>query len=205
MRKLPADSWIGVFAHPDDEWLAGWPIFQHTDVRLGVVFFVGDNGPTPSLGSSHWEPNLRSILSDFNIELLGCLKCLPKFYQSPRQLRTLWRDKLEKILSSALSGEYAGSGVITHNPLGEYGHPDHIEVHRAVVDICDTTPLVITDLVYGQVFPRRINSLYYQGKSHGPYHLDKGCWDAARRAYQNSLHWTVWDVPQKSTARLYEL
>jgi len=102
MTNLPTDKWVGVFAHPDDEWLAGWPIFQRMDLRLGVIFFVGDNRLDGQTDHRSWRPRLTEVLNSLGIELLGCLECPPDFYRLPRSERSIWRDRLAAILERTL-------------------------------------------------------------------------------------------------------
>lgn len=205
MSSLPTDAWIGVFAHPDDEWLAGWPVFQRMDVRLGVIFFVGDNRPATSSSNKSWKSLLRDVLNGLNIQLLGCLGCAPDFFRSPRSERRVWRDSIQSLLANARTRDFTNAGLITHNPVGEYGHPDHIEVHRAVLDVCSHLPLLISDLCYEETISLRAQRLFYGGISHGPFTIDKHRWATARSAYRASLRWTAWEWPGQDTARLYEI
>lgn len=205
MTDLPAPAWIGVFAHPDDEWLAGWPLFQRLDIPLGVVFFVGDNRPGLATESEWWRPRLTEVLNELGIELLGCIGCAPDFFRSPRSDRAVWRTRLDALLEEARTDAFADAGLITHNPLGEYGHPDHLEVHRAVLETRDHHPLLISDLCYEGTISERQRRLFYSGSSYGPFTFDHHRWAAARRLYRESLRWTAREWPGQETARLYTL
>jgi len=202
---LIAESWIGIFAHPDDEWLAGWPVFQRIDVRLGVIFFVGDNRSMIHNSDKLWNPRLCKVLNGLNIELLGCLGCSPDFFRSPRSERSVWRDSIQNLISNVRTGDFADASIITHNPIGEYGHPDHIEVCKTVMDVHDYLPLLISDLCYEQTISLRTRRLFYNGISYGPFSLDKWRWLEARSAYRTSLHWTAWEWPGQNNARLYAI
>lgn len=205
MTDLPSTAWIGVFAHPDDEWLAGWPLFQRTDLQLGVILFVGDNRPGPGAPSALSTKRLCMILDQFGIQLLGCLHCAPNFFREPRSARDVWRRRVERLLAEARTGPFANAGVITHNPVGEYGHPDHIEVHRSILDVCDDQPLVITDLCYDSKLSEGVRRVFYEGKSYGPFQVDRSRWAAARALYRSCLRWTAWEWPSQNSASLYRL
>ena len=205
--KLSTDRWIGVFAHPDDEWLAGWPIFQRTDLTLGAIFFVGNNRTVTRTDNNGlpWKTGLVRVLDQLGVQLLGCLDCAPNFYRDPRSERRVWREQLTKIFDEVRSaGPFAGAGIVTHNPVGEYGHPDHIEVNRAVLDICDV-PVLVSDICDENPISERTRRLFYHSARYGPYHVDRNRWIAARTAYKTLLKWTAREWPGQETASLYEL
>ena len=205
MSDLPARAWVGVFAHPDDEWLAGWPVFQRVDLQLGAVFFVGDNRAGGEGNYAEWRPRLTRVLGSLGVQLLGCLDCSPDFYRLPRSERRIWRDRLADLLGeSRATGPFSQARIVTHNPMGEYGHPDHIEVHRAVLDVCDER-ILVSDLSYADPPSSHVKRIFFRGAGYGPYHLDRARWATARAAYSSSLKWTAREWPSTDVARLYEL
>ena len=204
MKGLPGKNWIGGFAHPDDEWFAGWPIFQSTALNLGVIFFVDDNRPDATR-SGQCQQRLAEFLSRHGIRLLGTLGCRPGFYKERRQDRTIWRAALTDILDKVLADPaFQGARVITHNPMGEYGHPDHIETTMAVLDVCKE-PIVITDLCYEGHPSEGILRTYYRGRQFGHFELDRQRYATARSAYQSQFRWTAGEWPPCLTANLFEV
>jgi hypothetical protein len=130
-----------VVAHPDDEalWLSS--ALGSTD---RVVFCFGDLFERPKMSTAR----RRAVAA---LPLLGLIDL--KFPESGGGLSVDWtQPRLTEagiaIADSAAGERYAAnfkaltgtlrtalagcSSVYTHNPWGEYGHAEHIQVHRAV-------------------------------------------------------------------------
>jgi hypothetical protein len=133
---------IIVVAHPDDEilWLSS--VLAKVD---HIVFCFLDYTPAPELGSGR-----RRAITEYPLSNLSCLEitesgsyngadwnnpietqygleiasnaALAKRYNN--NFKTLY-DRLSSILA-------AYDNVYTHNPWGEYGHEDHVQVYRVV-------------------------------------------------------------------------
>lgn len=134
-----------VMAHPDDETLWASSILA----RVGRVLLCYEEAPfLPTISAGRRQalaafprPNVRSlglpeamsfdaaawpepVETEYGLELRQ--GALPGF--SAERYRTQF-----VALRDQLRGELAGcSSVITHNPWGEYGHEDHVQVFRAV-------------------------------------------------------------------------
>lgn len=81
-----------------------------------------------ALGISRPRNFISPKFSPFGIELVPDSK-LPKNGQKHYEKNyVILRDKLADIL-----GEF--KNVVTHNPWGEYGHEEHVQVYRAVKDL----------------------------------------------------------------------
>ena len=138
---------ILVVAHPDDEAL--WFSSILKDVNHVVICFW-DELSDPSFGEQR-----KKSLSNFPLENVSYLDLTsigvmrpqsfisPKFNQYGIELvgkdnlehSNLYQDnyyKLRKKLADRLS-QY--QNVFTHNPWGEYGHEDHIQVYRVAHDL----------------------------------------------------------------------
>ncbi|MEP1208741.1 MAG: hypothetical protein ABJM29_14675 [Rhizobiaceae bacterium] len=90
-------------------------------------------------GCADWR---NPVLTDWGIELgrqcelrdaKQAVKRLAGRSNAPRQgIRSRYRQNFET-LTEHLRGELtADMNVFTHNPWGEYGHEDHVQVHRVV-------------------------------------------------------------------------
>ena len=131
-----------VAAHPDDEIL--WMSSILTQVEEIIVCF-SEYPPIPVLGegrkrvfSQYPLRNLTSLdiresgsydladwqspqINSFGLELKGDSTVISQYRKNFQCLYDLLRPRLEGV-----------EAVFTHNPWGEYGHEDHVQVHRAV-------------------------------------------------------------------------
>ncbi len=133
---------ILVVAHPDDEVLWFSSILDKVDE---ILFCFNDYPALPALGKGREKvladyplPNTSSLkieesgsfsgadwenpsVSSYGMEIIHGKK-IKRRYQDNFYLL---RQRLEKHLQSR-------DNVITHNPWGEYGHEDHVQVYRAI-------------------------------------------------------------------------
>lgn len=135
------DSSILVVAHFDDEALWFSSILKHVDTVL--VCFL-DRPSRPEFATS-----AKSILQQHPVNNLSCLSLDES---EPFNLAN-WNDPVTtnfglKLVDSDLENTYRNSytkledglievlanykNVFTHNPWGEYGHEEHVQVFRAV-------------------------------------------------------------------------
>lgn len=131
-----------VVAHPDDEILWFSSILSKVDI---IIFCFLDYLPAPSLGTGRREviaeyplKNLRSL----NITEAGSFNCASWAEPEPSEHGlTLKANKKTTtryvenyhILCEQLAVHLTGCrNVYTHNPWGEYGHEDHVQVFRAI-------------------------------------------------------------------------
>ena len=81
-----------------------------------------------ALGVSRPKNFVSPKFSPFGIELLADSKLPENGQKHYRNNYLLLRSKLADIL-----GKY--HNVVTHNPWGEYGHEEHVQVYRAIKDL----------------------------------------------------------------------
>lgn len=81
-----------------------------------------------ALGISRPKNFVSPKFSPFGIELVADSKLPENAHKHYQNNYLVLRDKLADIL-----GKY--HNVVTHNPWGEYGHEEHVQVYRAVKDL----------------------------------------------------------------------
>ena len=94
-------------------------------------------------------------------------------------------QKLEKYVKDA-------SNLITHNPWGEYGHPEHVQVHRAVVSLANKYNV---DVFVNGYFSKLTTNLLYQtiNRLHSkPFfeYTNKEYFNTLRNYYLQMHSWT---------------
>ncbi len=146
-------SSILVVAHPDDEILWFSSIVDKVDQ---ILFCFHDYPPQPVLGNGR-----KKVLAEYplnNISSLG-IEESGSFngadWNNPaaspsgmaitqnRQIKQRYQHSyqlLEKLLAEKLRGY---DNVFTHNPWGEYGHEDHVQVYRAIKAVRQQHPFAL--------------------------------------------------------------
>lgn len=198
---------LGVFAHPDDEILWGFPNMQYGDIDRYLVT-VSDNHTgyaDRALGA------LVQVCERTGIKLVECL-CLPSEYYriaTRHKPTTLMQDAVPTIVKrlQAAVVQVRPDRVITHNPFGEYGHGDHRLLFNIVTMLpeLDGVEIVFTDacqqnkthLSFEQI-PRRIREAYYRNKI-DEYTLFMDWFDPLKAIYEDrdSWSWTGHEVTKK--------
>jgi hypothetical protein len=144
-----------VVAHPDDEIL--WFSSVFTAVKQIFVCYLD----VP--GQNTWTAGRRTVAASYpmdNVTFLGLTESVafrgadwddPRLVDEGLEVSRragtmaafdahLYRKnyhRLHALLRNSLSGY---STVITHNPWGEYGHEEHVQVYRAVSSLSRTMP-----------------------------------------------------------------
>jgi hypothetical protein len=138
-----------VAAHPDDEIL--W--FSSLLKRVGrIVLCFSDEMADPEFGARRkkmvadyplknassihlasmgvWRPRsfLKPRFNEYGIELVGNDHLHSAHRKKYQENYSEMRDRLADVLMPYRH-------VFTHNPWGEYGHEEHIQVHRVICDL----------------------------------------------------------------------
>jgi LmbE family N-acetylglucosaminyl deacetylase len=138
---LAGSDYAVVVAHPDDEVL--WFSSVLADARQ-VILCYGDYAPRPSIG-----PARRRVVRDFPHPHVVFLdlpegvfhECadwsnpvpVPAGIAIPDvQVRRRYEDNFALLVSRMEPLLRDVDFVFTHNPWGEYGHEDHVQIHQAV-------------------------------------------------------------------------
>jgi len=136
---------LGIFCHPDDEILWGWPIFQSDKYEKYLIICCSD--------AERNRPNRKKALQEVckleNINLVSCLDEPNDFYALPtRRADYLLTDaiiNIERAITTAVEA-IKPDLVFTHNPVGEYGHGSHRLLFEIVSQHEHINEVLITDI-----------------------------------------------------------
>jgi hypothetical protein len=163
-----------VVAHPDDEIL--W--FSSLLKRVNhIVFCFSDEMADPEFGARRRktvenyplenssfldlaamgvqrpQSFVRPRFSEYGIQIVGSDRLYTAHVRKYKENYQDMRDKLVGMLS-----QYRN--VFTHNPWGEYGHEEHVQVHRVICDLQDKAGY---DIWYSSYCSTRTVGLIDQG------------------------------------------
>jgi LmbE family N-acetylglucosaminyl deacetylase len=137
------------YAHPDDESFGlGGTIARYVDAGVEVYLICATNGEAGEVAPVHLR-NGQTVaelrLSELACagETLGISQVFPLGYRDSGMMGTPDNDHPESLWQADLdviAGQVAGvirdvrpHIVITFDPYGGYGHPDHIKMHQATL------------------------------------------------------------------------
>lgn len=183
---------LAILAHPDDEIIFGWPIFQHKHIQKHLICATGNKARLKALDQV-------SKILNFTWECLG----LP----DPGVNDHL--DRVQESIKKACH-TFSPTVIFTHNPHGEYNHPDHLALFSCVFKSCDTRNLLVTDMsisLKGSGFPA--TPLKIKGKELKHYknalcrqNRDAKLYNKVQKIYQKHKSW-VWGKRKIDEAGLY--
>jgi LmbE family N-acetylglucosaminyl deacetylase len=205
MKKI-----LGIFCHPDDEVLAGWPIFQSDEYEKHLIILCDDalrNRPLRKRA-------LLDVCQQENIGLIGCLSLDNNFYALPtRRADSLLThaiidiNKVIEIGIDFIKPDY----IFTHNPVGEYGHGSHRLCFELVSQHPKVERLIFTDMCQesnhrsSAQIPFSVREAYYVEKFDEAIKiLDVNFYNRTKAIYDKHNAWT-WSKPPIKTAILFYL
>jgi LmbE family N-acetylglucosaminyl deacetylase len=197
------DKSVIVVAHPDDEML--W--FSSILARVSkIIVCMVDSQRHPELGPARKEsmsryplPNLISlnmeqadtlgygadwnnpVLTEYGIALPKKPDLAGRYQANYSSLR----NRLQQELSAC-------SNVFTHNPWGEYGHEEHVQVYRVVKDLQAEFNFKIwySNYCSNRSYPLMIRQLSGGGKQMLTLKTDRKIMDMIKKLYQDFGCWT---------------
>lgn len=136
---------LGIFCHPDDEILCGWPIFQSDKYKKHLIICCDD--------SMRHRPGrvkaLQEVCQQEDIHLVDILSEDNNFYSlSTRRadyLLTNAISNIENALEKAIK-QIKPDFIFTHNPVGFYGHGSHRLLFQIVSQNSLVKNLLFTDI-----------------------------------------------------------
>lgn len=149
---------MAVHAHPDDEATAGGVLARYAAEGLTTVLVTCTNGELGDSGSvkpgdegheAHDVAALRAAELAESCRILGVTHAHSLGYRDSGMMGwvqndapgSFWSTPLEEAAGrvAALVEQYRPDVVTTYDDRGFYGHPDHIQAHRATVAALDLT------------------------------------------------------------------
>lgn len=204
--QLPSsalDHSILVVAHPDDEILWFGSIVK--DVGQIIICFLDDpNSPglgearkrslrdhpyhkkttclgLPETGTFNQASWPQPEVTDFGLKITKSPDANQVYEERAGQLR----DSLEPLIKKA-------KNIFTHNPWGEYGHAEHVMVHRIVMSIAEHTGAAIWHSNYVSRWSQPLMEKYLSN-SHAEYHqndIDTAAMLELSSVYKQHETWT---------------
>lgn len=180
---------LGIFAHPDDEIIFGWPIFQQKHLDKHLLCITGRQE---------------------RLECLHKVSSILNFTWSCPQLTDGYLQGLSNLVVEAIQlniERYNPALVFCHNSEGEYGHPDHKTIFDAVLK-SEAANMVISDIIVPvksskwSLVTHISNPEYYQNKI-CTVSKDETKYEEISQVYQKNNFWTWGHYPSPSECNLY--
>ena len=169
-QRPPRLTVLAVFAHPDDEGFGcGGTLAALADDGHRITLICATNGDVgeisdPELATPETLPSVRQGELRAAMDLTGIQDVRFLNYRDSgmpgwddnNHPRSLYQAPEEKVVSQveAVIRELRPDVVITHDPTGGYGHPDHVTICRRTETAVERCREDGTPLLYYVCFPR---------------------------------------------------
>lgn len=212
MSALSGKKVLGIFAHPDDECIFGWPVFQDKTIDRYLFVCCDDS----ERDGDRRRQALQQVCQKEGIKLVKCLSFPNNFYQT--QTRGKYPVLMDYVteLQAALARhlpEIKPDFVFTHNPWGEYGHGTHRFVFDIVVRFIQVVPIIFTDIcewnkchLSTKELPLGLEHAFLGEEVGTTIFLDEAFWQRCEQVYGDVRGWT-WKkgLPENREANLYSV
>ena len=205
MTVLENKKIVMVLAHPDDEIIFGWPIFQMEGLKKEVLICTSDKHNKERKWCKHRKKPLFEICEHFDVPVT-CLDYNSEFYKMNTRDESL-THMYQDVLSHLNKMDY--DFVFTHNPMGEYGHLDHTHIFQLLLTHVKC-PLLYTDICINinwpsfDAIPERYRQMYYTQPVFENMSYNKDVYDYCESVYRNHDVWT-WSRPPVERCSLFML
>jgi LmbE family N-acetylglucosaminyl deacetylase len=193
-----------VMAHPDDEVIFGWPILQDKEYNKTILVCSTDKNNPERAWCSGRKNVLLQLCEEFKIRCY-CLDYNSEFYRYESRNGTLLKTCSE--IAANVIRLNPGT-IFTHNPMGEYGHLDHMLVHNIVLQsVGSDTHLIFSNIflpsnwTYSYRLTNKQLSLFFKHKL-GKRTVDEEAYAYWQKKYEAENCWT-WSKPMIKDCSLY--
>jgi len=139
------ESIIAVFAHPDDETLVSGTLAMYAERGARVTVLcatrgeVGQiaegSGATPETLGAFREQELRDAMAILGVKDVRFLDYRDSGMRGTPENddpRAFWKAPADEVVAkiAATLADVRSTAVLTWDPTGGYGHPDHVAIHR---------------------------------------------------------------------------
>lgn len=198
-NKLELNKSVLIVAHPDDEIL--WFSSILNDVKKIIFVFKGSSNKIIEQGRNK-VLYLRALpysdkIINLNIDEADVLNSTN--WKMPQQTFYGIQTKSKKykenfhLIKNKLENELNGfDNVITHNPWGEYGHEDHIQVFRVTTDLMNRLKfsLWVSKYFSEKTIPLIYQSLNYISKDFSNKYINEDFCTKIEKIYKSCGAWT---------------
>lgn len=148
-----------------------------------------------SLGASQPRNFLDPKFCQYGIEFIDDEGISDKLKEQYKENAFLLRNKLAKILIGY-------ENVVTHNPWGEYGHEEHVQVHRVIRELQRTMAFNLLFSNYCSTRTVHLVSQMARAAKVGTFPVDHTIARQLMEFYKNTNTWTWyedWQWPAEET------
>lgn len=194
-----------LISHPDDEIIFCWPILQNITIEK-IILTVSSDIYNDKIDVNRLLP-LKTICDATNSKMIS-LDYDSDFYKIEGWPKTTYKQ-LHYFVKKQLE-ELDYDYVMTHNPFGEYGHPDHVLCFNMAL-LYSKKPILYTDISveqpdnwwYGK--SENLDRVYFREEMKiGEYFLDQSLYKFCENEYRKYGIWT-WVYSPKKNCNLYKI
>lgn len=208
-RDLPESTFersVLIVAHPDDEILWFGSVVGSVDAI--VICFLHDPS-NPELSAAR----LRALAAHPLADRIKCLELTetcsfglaeweaPEVSQSGLRIRAATEvaeqyERTASVLKTALTPYVMdAANIFTHNPWGEYGHEEHVMVHRAVAALAEESRATVWYSNYASNWSYKLMRRYLDRTTTKVFRRTVPIAEMARmaEAYRDNHCWTWFD------------
>lgn len=194
-----------VLAHPDDEALTvGGTLAKYAAQGVEISLVVATRGERGWRGSPETDPGLHRVgqLRDAELRAAACelgVRTVQFLDYVDGQVDAVPFDELVGKIAQTVY-KFRPDVVVTFDPHGMYGHPDHIAISQAT-----THAVMLAADGQGSSAPHRVSKLYYRVYADAALEAYQGVFGALKMqvggAERGATGWREWNITTRVDVR----